>query len=120
MRRTRPSPSAAPTPHARRRRPHQTEGVITEPGVRRDVKTYVATTPKDCLVEAAEPLRTFDEPALVIWPADDRTMPRSYGARLADLLPQGRLIEVDDCSVLMPLDQPTRLADEIRALASSL
>lgn len=97
-----------------------TEGLVTEPGVRRDVKTYVATTPKDCLVEAAEQLRTFDKPALVIWPTDDRTMPRSHGARLADLLPQGRLIEVDDCSVLMPLDQPIRLADEIRAFANSL
>jgi pimeloyl-ACP methyl ester carboxylesterase len=97
-----------------------TEGLITEPGIRRDVKKYVATTPKDCLVEAAERLRTFDKPALVIWPTDHRTMPRSHGARLVDLLPQGRLIEVDDCSVLMPLDQPTRLADEIRAFANSL
>jgi len=97
-----------------------TEGLITEPGVRRDVRQYVATTPKDCLIEAAEGLRTFDKPALVIWPTDDRTMPRSHGARLADLLPQGRLVELDDCSVLMPLDQPVRLADEIRTFAASL
>jgi pimeloyl-ACP methyl ester carboxylesterase len=97
-----------------------TDGLITEPGVRRDVQRYVDTTPKDCLVEAAEQLRTFDKPALVIWPTDNRTMPRSHGARLADLLPQGRLVEVDDCSVLMPLDQPTRLADEIRAFAASI
>jgi pimeloyl-ACP methyl ester carboxylesterase len=97
-----------------------TEGLITEAGVRRDVRKYVATTPKDCLLEAAEGLRTFDKPALVIWPTDDRTMPRSHGARLADLLPQGRLVEVDDCSVLMPLDQPVRLADEIRTFATGL
>lgn len=97
-----------------------TEGLITEPGVRHDVKRYVATTPKDCLVRAAEQLRTFDKPALVIWPTDNRTMPRSHGTRLADLLPQGRLIELDDCSVLMPLDQPTRLADEIREFAASI
>jgi pimeloyl-ACP methyl ester carboxylesterase len=97
-----------------------TEGLITEPGVRRDVRQYVATTPKDCLSEAAEGLRTFDKPALVIWPTDDRTMPRSHGARLADLLPQGRLVELDDCSVLMPLDQPVRLSDEIRTFAAGL
>lgn len=97
-----------------------TEGLITEPGVRRDVRQYVATTPKDCLIEAAEGLRIFDQPALVIWATDDRTMPRSHGARLADLLPQGRLVELDDCSVLMPLDQPSRLADEIRAFAGGL
>lgn len=97
-----------------------TEGLITEPGVRRDVRQYVATTPKNCLIEAAERLRTFDKPALVIWPIDDRTMPRSHGARLADLLPHGRLVELDDCSVLMPLDQPVRLADEIRTFAASV
>lgn len=97
-----------------------TEGLITEPGVRRDVRQYVATTPKDCLIEAAQGLRTFDKPALVIWPTDNRTMPRSHGARLAGLLPQGRLVELDDCSVLMPLDQPVRLADEIRTFAAGL
>lgn len=97
-----------------------TEGLISEPGVRRDVRKYVATTPKGCLVEAAEKLRGFDKPALVVWPTDDRTMPRSHGARLAELLPQGRLVEVDDCSVLMPLDQPGRLADAIRMFAASV
>lgn len=97
-----------------------TEGLITERGVRRDVRQYVSTTSNDCLIEAAEQLRTFDKPALVIWPTDDRTMPRIHGARLADLLPQGRLIEVDDCSVLMPLDQPIRLAEEIQTFARHL
>ena len=97
-----------------------TIGLITEPGVRRDVRRYVATTPKDCLVEAAEGLRGFDQPALVLWPTDDRTMPRSHGRRLADLLPHGRLVEVEDCSVLMPLDQPQRVADEIRDFVAAL
>ena len=97
-----------------------TEGLITTPGVRRDVRQYVATTPDNCLVEAAEQLRTFDRPALVLWPTDDRTMPRRHGAQLAELLPHSRLVEIDDCSVLMPLDQPARLADEIRTFATSL
>lgn len=97
-----------------------TEGLLSEPGVRRDVRTYVATTPEGCLVDAADKLRSFDKPALVLWPTDDRTMPRSHGARLAELLPHGRLVEVDDCSVLMPLDQPERVADEIRSFARTL
>lgn len=97
-----------------------TEGLITDAGVRNDVRRYVATTPKDCLLEAAEGLRSFDKPALVLWPTDDRTMPRSHGRRLADLLPRGRLVEVEDCSVLMPLDQPQRVADEIRDFVAAL
>ena len=39
---------------------------------------------------------------------------------MADLIPNATLVEVDDCSVLMPLDQPDRLAAIIRTLASSL
>lgn len=97
-----------------------TEGLINERGVRDDVRRYVATTPKGCLIEAAEGLRDFDKPALVLWPTDGRTMPRDHGRRLAELLPQGRLVEVEDCSVLMPLDQPERLAAEIRTFATSL
>jgi pimeloyl-ACP methyl ester carboxylesterase len=37
-----------------------------------------------------------------------------HGRRLAELLPQGRLIEVDDSYTLIPLDQPARLAQTIR------
>ena len=33
-----------------------------------------------------------------------------HGSRLAGLLPQGRLAEVDDSYTLIPLDQPARLA----------
>jgi hypothetical protein len=41
-------------------------------------------------------------------------MPPEHGPRLARLLPQGRLAEVDDSYTLIPLDQPARLAQIIR------
>lgn len=41
-------------------------------------------------------------------------MPPEHGRRLAALLPQARLAEVDDCYPLIPLDQPARLAGLIR------
>jgi len=41
-------------------------------------------------------------------------MPPEHGRRLAKLLPQGRLVEVDDSYTLIPLDQPTVLARAIR------
>ena len=97
-----------------------TEGLLTEPGVRRDVRRYVAETPKGCLVDAAEQLRTFEKPTRVVWAIDDRTMPRRHGRALADLIPNATLVELDECSVLMPLDQPQRLADEIRSLAGTI
>jgi pimeloyl-ACP methyl ester carboxylesterase len=41
-------------------------------------------------------------------------MPPAHGRRLAELLPQGRLVELDDCGTLIPLDQPKALAAAIR------
>ncbi len=94
-----------------------TEGLVTEPGVRRNVRQYVATTPKGCLVDTAQRLRSFSKPTRVVWSTDNRTMPRRHGRDLADLIPGATLVELDDCSVLMPLDQPAALAAEIRTLA---
>jgi pimeloyl-ACP methyl ester carboxylesterase len=97
-----------------------TEGLLTDSGVRRDVRRYVASTPKNCLIEVAKRLRGFDKPTKVVWSTDNRTMPRRHGQDLAALIPNSTLVEVDDCSVLMPLDQPHRLATEIRALADRI
>jgi pimeloyl-ACP methyl ester carboxylesterase len=41
-------------------------------------------------------------------------MPPEHGRRLAKLLPQGRLTEVEDSYTLIPLDQPAGFARAIR------
>jgi pimeloyl-ACP methyl ester carboxylesterase len=41
-------------------------------------------------------------------------MPPEHGRRLAELLPQGRLVEVDDSYTLIPVDQPTLVAHHVR------
>jgi pimeloyl-ACP methyl ester carboxylesterase len=64
---------------------------------------------------AAERLAGIDRPALVVWASEDRVMPPGHGRRLAGLLPQGRLVEIEDSYTLIPLDQPARLAEVIRA-----
>ena len=83
-------------------------------GVRRDLTKYVHTLDKGDMLVAAEGLRSFNRPALVIWAKEDRIMPPSHGRRLAELLPQGRLIEITDSYTLIPLDQPGELARAIR------
>jgi pimeloyl-ACP methyl ester carboxylesterase len=86
----------------------------TQPGVRRDLTKYVQTLDKGDMLVAAERLRSFDRPALVIWAKEDRIMPPSHGRRLAELLPHGRLIEIADSYTLIPEDQPGELARAIR------
>jgi pimeloyl-ACP methyl ester carboxylesterase len=66
------------------------------------------------MIRAAECLPGYDRPALVVWARGDRVMPPEHGRRLAELLPRGRLVEVEDSYTLVPLDQPARLAQLIR------
>jgi pimeloyl-ACP methyl ester carboxylesterase len=97
--------------------------ILRQAGIRRDaVRTLRSISAnRDLLVEAAESLPAFDRPALVVWAKRDRVMPPEHGRRLAELLPQGRLVEIEESYTLIPLDQPAGLAQSIRefALASS-
>ncbi|GHB19336.1 oxidoreductase [Streptomyces viridiviolaceus] len=86
----------------------------TDPAIRRDFRHYGTHVRRAELLEAAEGLRTFDRPALVVWATEDLMMPRAHGRRLAELLPQGRLVEIEDARTLIAEDQPERLARELR------
>lgn len=88
--------------------------LLTQREVRRDLLKYLRAVDKRDTLEAAERLRSFHRPALVVWAAEDRVMPPEHGRRLAELLPQGRLIEINDSYTLIPEDQPTALATHIR------
>jgi pimeloyl-ACP methyl ester carboxylesterase len=84
-------------------------GLRTSAGVRRDFARMLrAADPRDP-VEAAELLRSFNRPALVVWAADDRFFPREHGCRLAELLPQGRFELVSDSRTFIPEDNPEAL-----------
>ncbi|WP_226486707.1 alpha/beta fold hydrolase [Streptomyces parvulus] len=86
----------------------------TDPAVRRDFRHYNTHVRRDELLEAAQGLRRFDRPALVVWAVEDLMMPRAHGRRLAELLPRGRLVEVEGARTLIPADQPELLASLLR------
>jgi pimeloyl-ACP methyl ester carboxylesterase len=90
--------------------------VMTQPEIRRDAVRMLRAAAADTglLLRAAECFPGFDRPALVVWASEDRVMPPEHGRRLAEVLPQGRLVEVDDSYTLIPLDQPAKLAQVIR------
>lgn len=96
--------------------------VLEQREIRRDAVRMLraAAAEPDLLLEAAEDLPSYDRPALVVWASEDRVMPPQHGHRLTDLLPQGRLVEISDSYTLIPLDQPTRLAQLIREFANPL
>jgi pimeloyl-ACP methyl ester carboxylesterase len=86
--------------------------------VRRDLRKYVTSAAEGRreLLAAADALRAFDRPALVAWASEDRLMPREHGPRLAELMPQGKLVEIPDSRTLIPIDQPVALATRLREL----
>ncbi|GHJ40767.1 alpha/beta fold hydrolase [Streptomyces sp. TS71-3] len=86
----------------------------TDPAIRADLRHYATHIRRTELLEAAEGLGRFDKPALVVWAEDDLMMPREHGARLARLLPQGRLEEIGDSRTLIAEDQPERLVALLR------
>jgi pimeloyl-ACP methyl ester carboxylesterase len=102
--------------------------VLTQAGIRRDTVRVLrsmraagagAGAGPGLLDAAAERLPEFKRPVLVAWAREDRVMPPEHGARLAALLPAGRLVEVADSYALIPLDQPARFAGIIREFVRS-
>lgn len=86
--------------------------VTRSKAIRRDFAKFATSAPKrETLLAWSERLRGFDRPVLVVWATEDRLMPREHGRRLAELYPQGRLVEISDSSTLVPEDQPERLAE---------
>jgi pimeloyl-ACP methyl ester carboxylesterase len=53
-------------------------------------------------------------PARVVWGRRGPPHAPEHGRRLAELLPDARLVEIDDSYTLIPEDQPGELARSIR------
>ncbi|WP_306361207.1 alpha/beta fold hydrolase [Nocardia sp. CC227C] len=101
---------------ARRPLPDDVVHGWTEPGlrdrrIRRDLRSYTRSGLRKAeLIADTEALRNFSGDALVLWSAAGKVMPREHGRRLAELLPRGRLVEIDDAYVLSMLDRPEAVA----------
>jgi len=95
-------------------------GIRHDRGVRRDVAKYVRTSDYQGLVKAAVELEHFDRPTLVLWASGDRVMPPEHGRRLAQIIPNAQLVELDDTYTLLPLDRPAAVADHLATFVASL
>ena len=97
-----------------------TAGAVASKAVRQDLKKYANTRFDTAeMVAATGALARFERPALVVWGTEDNVMPLEHGRRIATLLPQGRLIQVDDAYVLLSEDQPEVVANHLRQFFTS-
>jgi pimeloyl-ACP methyl ester carboxylesterase len=85
-------------------------------GVRRDLARYVRSgrRARPILRAATEALSRFTGPALILWASEDRVMPPAHAHRMAELLPDSHLVEIDDAYTLLTIDQPATVAVELR------
>lgn len=109
---------AAFAPFARTRIPDDllrawVEPSLTDAGVRRDARKFTMGMDKRHTLEAAARLADFDRPTLLAWAPEDRVFPLAYAQRLADVIPDARLVEIADAKTFVSLDQPERLAETI-------
>jgi pimeloyl-ACP methyl ester carboxylesterase len=91
------------------------EPLASTSGIARDLRRFCVTVPLRRRRNWSAGLARFDKPALVVWACDDVMMPREHGQRLAETLPQGRLVEVADSATLVAEDQPEQLAAHLRS-----
>ncbi|MEU2040000.1 alpha/beta fold hydrolase [Nocardia niwae] len=93
-----------------------TEPGLRDAGIRRDLLAYTRSGfRKPELIAHTEALRNFQGDALILWSSAGKVMPREHGRRLADLIPNARLVEIDNAYVLSMLDQPAAVAEAMSA-----
>ena len=86
----------------------------TRRGVRRDLARYARGARRRQMIEVCERLASFESPTLVLWTPEDRVQRPEHGRRLANLLPDSRLIEIPDSYTLIMRDQPAVFAEAVR------
>jgi pimeloyl-ACP methyl ester carboxylesterase len=87
-------------------------------GVRRDLgKLLRGVHPRHTLA-AAERLRTFDRPVLLLWGSEEKLFPVRLARRLAALLPAARLVEVPDTYTFVSEDRPDVVVRHVVQFAS--
>ncbi|MCW2786952.1 MAG: Pimeloyl-ACP methyl ester carboxylesterase [Marmoricola sp.] len=83
----------------------------TDRAIRRDLARFLPAVHRRHTLAAARKLSGFDKPVLLAWATEDRHFPISLAHRLADLLPQARIVPITDTYTFVPEDQPAVLTD---------
>lgn len=87
-------------------------------GVRRDLRKLLRAVHPRHTLAAAERLRTFDRPVLLLWGNEERLFPIRLASRLAGLLPDARLVEVPDTYTFISEDRPDVVVRQIVEFAT--
>jgi pimeloyl-ACP methyl ester carboxylesterase len=91
------------------------EPCLGDAAIREDVARFARKVDPADLDAASNRLGSFPGPALLVWGGADRFFKLDFARRLRDTFTEARLVEVENGRTFIPLDEPTRLANEIAA-----
>lgn len=86
-------------------------------GVRRDLRKLLREVHPRHTLAAAAALRTFPRPVLLLWGKEEKLFPRRLAYRLADVLPDARVVEVADTYTFISEDRPAEVVRHVLAFA---
>ena len=83
----------------------------SDPEIRADLVAFILQMSSVDTLDAAEKLRHFAGPSMVMWSRKDKVFPRKDAHRLTALLPGCQLRWIDDSYTFASLDNPTRMIE---------
>jgi pimeloyl-ACP methyl ester carboxylesterase len=89
---------------------------LADGGVRRDTARLLRAVDSRDTLAAAEKLRSFQAPTLLAWSPKDRFFKIAFAQRLAQAVPNARLVRMEDSYTFVSEDEPERLAQLIEEL----
>ena len=90
------------------------EPYLSNRGVRRDTRRFLAAVDPAYLLDNVPRLTEFDRPVLIAWAPEDPFFPIDDAHRLAAVFPDARVEEIADARAFVSWDQPDRLAELLR------
>jgi len=87
--------------------------------IRRDAGKVLRGISKRYTIEAAERLKQFDKPALLVWARGEKLFPEAHAHRLSALIPDARVVLIDGARTFVSEDRPEELAAAIRDVLPS-
>ena len=94
--------------------------IITDRRIRENGRRFVHGIDYDDLPRAAERLRDFRKPVLLLWAREDRLFPFAFAERWLTVFPNARLVPVTDSYTYIAEDQPVFVSREIATFANEV
>lgn len=87
---------------------------LSDKDIRRDAAKFLRGVDRKDLLDASTRLGQFGKPVTLVWGNHDPFFKVAFARRLRDTFTDATLVEVDGGKTFVPLDEPQRVADEIR------